>query len=303
MKIIAPIVLAILLSACVSPTQESYGVKITSSHDAIANCKPLGLVKASDHFFTMWFKGIAAGHVDTSIRNQAGRLGADTVLITAEHTSWWTGSAMRAEAYECKNSTVTAPEPAVVTTAQPQRPVPILPKREMQEAVAASTGRYVYYTTALWDGEGREPTDFSDYAIGVYDASTDKTSLLVKPKYYKDPTKSFSYFSNLKLSNDNKYLYFHEGGPATSYRIYQLDIKNNKYVLVTNGYLHCIVKKGKYKDDLIVSQHRYYVQGGAYNPISLFTPQGKKLGVVGDDNTTNEGIAQLCNRVSSFGLD
>ncbi|EAW2933977.1 DUF4156 domain-containing protein [Salmonella enterica] len=303
MRIIAPALITILLSGCVTPTQESYGVKITSNHDVITNCKLLGFVKASDHFFDMWFKGIAAAHVDTSIRNQAGRLGADTVLVTAEHTSWWTGSAMRAEAYDCKNAKAPETQTVPVIAVQSQPQAPTMPKRELQESVVASTGRYVYYTSALWDGEGREPSDFSDYVIGVYDSNNDKTTVLVKPKYFKDPTKNFTEFSNLKLSYDNKYLYFHEGGPATSYRIYKLDLKNNNYKLVTNGYLHCLVKTGKYKGDLIVSQHKYYVQGGSYNPISLFTPLGKKLGIVGGDDTTNEGIAQLCNHVSDFGID
>ncbi|ECH6324956.1 hypothetical protein FP135_10635, partial [Salmonella enterica] len=53
-----------------------------------------------------------------------------------------------------------------------------MPKRELQESVVASTGRYVYYTSALWDGEGREPSDFSDYVIGVYDSNNDKTTVL-----------------------------------------------------------------------------------------------------------------------------
>ncbi|ECA5825987.1 hypothetical protein EL832_10185 [Salmonella enterica subsp. enterica serovar Hvittingfoss] len=303
MRIIAPVVLTILLSACVSPTQESYGVKITSNHDAIAGCKPMGLLKASDHFFTMWFKGIASGHVDTSIRNQAGRLGADTVLITAEHTSWWTGSAMRAVAYDCKNVKTTTTIPAPITAVQPQISTPTLPKREIQETVISKNGRYVYYTSALWDGEGREPTDFSNYIIGVYDTKNEKKSTLLTTKHSTKPEKELSGFNNLILSSDNNTLYFHSDAWVTSPAIYKMDLKNYKPHYIVDGYLHCLVQTGKYKGDLIVSQHRHYVQGGAYNPISLFTPQGKKLGVVGDDNTTNAGIAQLCNHVSEFGMN
>ncbi|EBJ6950738.1 hypothetical protein DYJ22_09245 [Salmonella enterica] len=180
---------------------------------------------------------------------------------------------------------------------------PTLPKREVQETVASRDGKYVYYTSALWDGEGREPTDFSNYIIGVYDMEHEKKSTLLTTKHSEKPEKELSGFSNLILSPDNNTLYFHTDAWVTSPAIYKMDLKTYKPHYIVDGYLHCLVRTGKYKGDLIVSQHRYYVQGGTYNPISLFTPQGKKLGVVGDDHTTNAGIAQLCNHVSEFGMD
>lgn len=102
MRVLFIMIMIFFLNGCVRPTQESYGVNITTDREAVSNCKLLGFVKASDHLLTGVLKGVAASHVDTSIRNQAGRMGADTVLMTAEHTSFWTGSAMKGEAYSCK---------------------------------------------------------------------------------------------------------------------------------------------------------------------------------------------------------
>ncbi|HAF1610273.1 TPA: hypothetical protein G8M64_004626 [Salmonella enterica] len=240
MRIIAPVIITILLSACVSPTRESYGVKI----------------KAPDH----------------------------APIITVQ-------------------SQVSPPTVSTPNVYTPTVYTPTLPKREIQETVASRDGRYVYYTSALWDGEGREPTDFSNYIIGVYDMEHEKKSTLLTTKHSTKPEKELSGFNNLILSPDNNTLYFHTDAWITSPAIYKMDLKNYKPHYIVDGYLHCIVQTGKYKGDLIVSQHRHYVQGGSYNPISLFTPQGKKLGVVGDDDTTNAGIAQLCNHVSEFGMN
>ncbi|HFZ9108598.1 TPA: hypothetical protein ACIPVM_000107 [Salmonella enterica subsp. diarizonae serovar 50:k:z35] len=240
MRKIAPVVITILLSACVSPTQESYDVKIKDTNHA-----PIVAVQP--------------------------QISTPTTYSQTAYT------------------------PTVST--------PTLPKREIQETLASKDGKYVYYTSALWDGEGREPTDFSNYIIGVYDMEHEKKSTLLATKHSTKPEKELSGFNHLILSPDNKTLYFHTDAWITSPAIYKMDLKSHKLNYIVDGFLYCLVQTGKYKGDLIVSQHRHYVQGGAYNPISLFTPQGKKLGVVGDDDTTDAGIAQLCNHVSEFGMN
>ena len=38
----------------------------------------------------------------------------------------------------------------------------------------------------------------------------------------------------------------------------------------------------QYRDDIAVSQHRYFVFGGSYDWVWLFSPTGREIGPVGE---------------------
>ena len=161
------------------------------------------------------------------------------------------------------------------------------------EKVAVPGGPMVYYIQGDANTKGTE-----DYVGGeqitVQNTISGKQEILLTAAPDADPKKTLYGFTRLKLSQDAKTLYFETAAWATSAAIHALDIASHQQRYVTDGSLICIVGNGKYKGDLIVQQHRYFVQGGAYDYLYLFDSAGKKLGLVADDNVTKEQVSDLC---------
>jgi hypothetical protein len=94
------------------------------------------------------------------------------------------------------------------------------------------------------------------------------------------PEENLFGFTNLRLSPDASTLYFETEAWATSNAIHAVNIKTGAERFITSGSIACIVGSGQYQGDIIAAQHKYFVQGGSYDPLNLFTPQGKEVGVV-----------------------
>ncbi len=97
-------------------------------------------------------------------------------------------------------------------------------------------------------------------------------------------------FDNAQFSSDGTRLYFETPAWATSGALHVLDMRSGRerYVMPSNGATvleHC--RDPRYRGDLIVSQHRYFVFGGSYDWAFLFTPAGKEVGPLGDGDVTS----------------
>ena len=108
--------------------------------------------------------------------------------------------------------------------------------------------------------------------------------VVLSGKAGRKPEDNLSGFTNLRLSPDASTLYFETEAWATSNAIHSVNIKTGVARYVTSGSIACVVGSGQYQGDIIAAQHRYFVQGGSYNPLYLFTPQGKEVGVVALDS-------------------
>jgi hypothetical protein len=97
------------------------------------------------------------------------------------------------------------------------------------------------------------------------------------------PENNLTGFANLQLSPDASILYFESEGWATSAAIHAVDLKTGKERFFADGMIACVVRQGQYQGDLIIGQHRYFVQGGSYNPLNLYSPDGKLIGIVALD--------------------
>jgi hypothetical protein len=105
-------------------------------------------------------------------------------------------------------------------------------------------------------------------------------------------------FHNLRLSPDASTLYFETEAWATSNAIHAVNLKTGAVRYVTSGSLACVVGNGEYQGDVMAAQHRYFVQGGSYDPLYLFTPQGKEVGIVALDSGD---APKLCGAMSGGG--
>jgi len=119
--------------------------------------------------------------------------------------------------------------------------------------------------------------------------------VLLKNQPSNDPSQNLSGFSNLFLSPDNKTLYFQTEAWATSNAIHSIDIATKKVSYVAPGEIACVVLTGEFQGDLIVQQHRYFVQGGSYDNLWLFDPTGKELGIVSEDTDASKVCPTLPN--------
>ena len=154
-------------------------------------------------------------------------------------------------------------------------------------SVVAPGGNIVYYIMPISgnDAMGHQNTEIE---AGLNENTSFKILLTSHPS--NDPKQNLDGFSNLFLSPDSKTLYFQATAWATSDAIHALNIATKKVSYVTYGEISCVVLGGQYQGDLVVEQHKYFVQGGSYNDLSLYNPSGHEIGLV--SQTTN--ASQVC---------
>jgi hypothetical protein len=81
---------------------------------------------------------------------------------------------------------------------------------------------------------------------------------------------------------------------TSSNEIYSINLKKKELTDVVSGEIICIVQGGENKGNLIVEEHKYFVQVGSYNSVFLLSPKGKQLGVIAleDDDPSIPGACK-----------
>ncbi len=124
------------------------------------------------------------------------------------------------------------------------------------------------------------------------DGSGDKILLMGRKG---GPERQLCDFRNKQFSADGRRLYFLTPGWATSGALHVIDMRNGeeRFVMPANDVLVLSFCANKYKDDLVVLQHRYFVLGGSYDWYWLYDPTGKKeLGPLGAFGTPDDVVRQ-----------
>jgi WD40-like Beta Propeller Repeat len=91
-------------------------------------------------------------------------------------------------------------------------------------------------------------------------------------------------FKSKQFSSDGRRLYFLTPAWPTSSALHVYDMHSGEehFLLAANDLLVLNFCSNKYKDDLVVLSHRYFLLGGSYDWYWLFDPTGKKeLGPLG----------------------
>jgi hypothetical protein len=147
------------------------------------------------------------------------------------------------------------------------------------EYVAAPGGRTTYYILA--DAQGNS----NRIEAGLNGNRSFQVLLTAKPS--TEPEHNLTDFSHLRLSPDGKTLYFEASAWVTSNAVHSLNIATGKVSYVTSGEIACLVLQGEHQGDLIVEQHRYFVQGGSFDALYLYEPTGKEVGIVSLGNNAS----------------
>jgi hypothetical protein len=137
--------------------------------------------------------------------------------------------------------------------------------------------------------------DFSDTKtkygnqVWIYDVVTKKDRLLVQNNFSCDiPEKQIVDPGSLQFSPENKTLYFITSAWMTSGALHAVNVDGTGEHYVIPASSLEVITKGQHKGDLIVGQHRYFIGGGSYDWLWLYTPQGKEEGPLGDEVTQSQ---------------
>ena len=160
------------------------------------------------------------------------------------------------------------------------------------EHVIAPGGKVVYYIMSL---PGKDSMGNPNLALEAGMNGNSSFRILLTSTPSDDPKQNLAGFSHLSLSPDGKTLYFQTPAWATSNAIHSLDIATKKTSYVTNGEIACVVLAGEYQGDLVVEQHRYFIQGGSYNALYLYNPAGQRIGLVSQDTDASKVCPTLGN--------
>jgi hypothetical protein len=106
-----------------------------------------------------------------------------------------------------------------------------------------------------------------------------------------EPNEQLCDFRNKQFSSDGRRLYFVTPGWAASGALHALDMRagDEHFVIPANDLLVLNFCQNKYKNDLVVLQHRYFLLGGSYDWYWLLDETGKKeLGPLGPFDGPND---------------
>ncbi|MCH1923036.1 hypothetical protein L9G15_26855, partial [Shewanella sp. A3A] len=79
-------------------------------------------------------------------------------------------------------------------------------------------------------------------------------------------------FERVQFSADGRLVYFVTPAWATSGAVHVVDTTNRKVRFIVPGDGLHVMHTGEYRDHLLLSQHRYFLGGGSYDWIWLFSP-------------------------------
>ncbi|MGO9314695.1 MAG: TolB family protein [Syntrophobacteraceae bacterium] len=94
-------------------------------------------------------------------------------------------------------------------------------------------------------------------------------------------------FRDPQFSGDGKRIYFLSAAWVTSAAVHVVDVKTGAEHFVCPGNSLEILRQGHYAGHLLITQHRYFLAGGSFNWIWLFTPDGREVGPVADSNSSD----------------
>lgn len=110
-----------------------------------------------------------------------------------------------------------------------------------------------------------------------------------------NPDQQLCDFKSKQFSSDGRRLYFLTPGWATSGALHVYDRRSGaqRFLLPANDLLVLNFCTNKYKDDLVVLMHRYFLLGGSYDWYWLYDPTGRKeLGPLGAFEDPDDMVRQ-----------
>jgi len=170
------------------------------------------------------------------------------------------------------------------------------------DPVLAPNGAYVVFTR---QGRGRSAQTYNPGCLISpkpdelrqvnIDGSGDRLLLTGRKG---EPQDQLCDFHSKQFSSDGQRLYFLTPAWATSgaLHVYDTRSRDEHFVVPANNVLVLSFCNNKYRDDLVIRAHRYFVFGGSYDWYWLYDPMGKKeLGPIGEFDSPDDVIKAANN--------
>lgn len=101
------ILVAVVCTSCtIALTPAGEKVRVTSNPDVVKGCDFIGPVEGSSSYGGMAMQRVGEHNSINELRNEAGKLGADTVMLVTSHVGF-SGAKQRGEAYNCHTANKT----------------------------------------------------------------------------------------------------------------------------------------------------------------------------------------------------
>ena len=111
---------------------------------------------------------------------------------------------------------------------------------------------------------------------------------LVEARSDTAPERALAAFQAPQFSPDGRRIYFLSSAWATSGAVHFVDVASGARRFLVPGNSLEVATTGRYAGHLLVEQHRYFVAGGSYDWLWLFTPLGREVGPVAESEAAAE---------------
>lgn len=208
-------------------------------------------------------------------------------LILLPYSAWSESSEVKIKVFEKEGNiyyTTSSGKPIQITHAKKDHS-PILSPDQKFIAFTRTTNFITPEDCLIFDiTEDNHPQQ-----IWIYNINGKVEKLLIDNSFSCDkPEKKITDPTDLKFSPDSKTLYFLTSAWATSGALHAINLNgtNQRFLMPANSIN--IVPAGYYQGYLLVQQHRYFIGGGSFDWIWLFSPNGKEEGPVGEELTQDQ---------------
>lgn len=159
--------------------------------------------------------------------------------------------------------------------------------KEEQAALSPDrqTAVFVRQTPGKTVETGSGPADATELWIVRVDGTGAKRIVAGRPAAKMDSV--LAGFRDPQFSKDGKRIFFLSAAWATSGAVHVVDVKTGAEHFVCPGNSLEVLRKGQYTGHLLITQHRYFLAGGSFDWVWLFTPDGREVGPVADSNDSD----------------
>ena len=134
-----------------------------------------------------------------------------------------------------------------------------------------------------------EGSDRGVTSLWLTDNRTGASRMVVRGEERPSPVAEFAAFGQPHFSMNGKSIYLSVVAGETSLATFQVNLRTGARHFVMIGGVMGVVRTGPYAGHLLVSEHRYRREGGSYNPVLLFRPDGKQILMIpGSDKDDGE---------------
>ena len=106
--------------------------------------------------------------------------------------------------------------------------------------------------------------------------------MLVRGRSAGSPERTLASLDEPWFSPDGRRIYFLSTAWVTSAAVHVVELPSGTERFLIPGNSLEVVPAGRYAGHLLVAQHRYFLAGGSYDWVWLFTPDGREVGPVAE---------------------